>query len=246
MSGTPTDYRPKRAAVRPSFDPKTQPWEIGDDRFGHLPPDTLNTDFVRMVLAGNLERELALPNEAAFKYPGRDGPPVEAAVLVPLVMRPEGLTVLLTQRTDHLHDHAGQVSFPGGRVEHDDAGYVATALRETQEETGLDPKYIEVIGQLPRYYTGTGFAITPVTGLVQSGFSLDPDPFEVAQVFEVPLTHVTNPLSYRLHRAALPDGIVRQYYSVMWQNFFIWGATAAMIRGMYQILAESFSSSSRL
>ncbi len=245
MAATPPVGRLRRVPVKPLFDPKAQPWEPAHDRFGRIPVQDLQPDFIRQVLGKNIEQPLDLPNEAAILYPGRDGDPVEAAVLVPLVLREEGLTVLLTQRTDHLHDHAGQVSFPGGRVEDTDDGAVATALRETHEETGLAAHHVDVLGTLPRYYTGTGFAITPITSFVRPGFSLSPDSFEVAHVFEVPLSFLTDPVNYRLHRAVLPDGRVRQYYSVPWQEFFIWGATAAMLRGMYQILAEAFSSSSR-
>lgn len=246
MAATPpSDRRPRRAPVRPQFDPKTQPWTTAHDHFGLVPGSALNAGFVRSVLGRNIERALDIPNEAAILYPGREGTPVEAAVLVPMVLREEGLTVLLTKRTDHLHDHAGQISFPGGRVEEHDEHPVATALRETHEETGLAPHHIDVIGTLPRYFTGTGFAITPVTGLVQPEFSLAPDAFEVAEVFEVPLAFLTNPKNYRVHRADLPDGRVRQYYSVPWHDYFIWGATAGMLRGMYQILAEAFSSSNR-
>lgn len=231
--------------MRPPFDPKSQPWEPAGKRFGIVPPNALDPDFVRAVLGKTIERPLDLPNETLNRYPGREGLAIEAAVLVPMVMRESGLTVLLTQRTDHLHDHAGQVSFPGGRVEPDDDGPTATALRETEEETGLAPDHVDVIGRLPRYFTGTGYAITPVTGLVRPGFALAPDDFEVAHVFEVPLGFLTDYRNYRLHRANLPDGSTRQYYSVPWEGFFIWGATAAMLRGMYQILAEAFSSNNR-
>lgn len=231
--------------MRPTFDPKSQPWEPSGERFGVVPPAALDPDFVRAVLGKTIERRLELPNEAANRYPGREGLAIEAAVLVPMVMRDTGLTVLLTQRTDHLHDHAGQVSFPGGRVEPHDTGPAATALRETEEETGLAPDYVDVIGRLPRYFTGTGYAITPVTALVRPGFALTPDEFEVAHIFEVPLSFLTDHRNYHFHRAQLPDGSTRQYYSVPWEGFFIWGATAAMLRGMYQILAEAFSESRR-
>ena len=160
-------------------------------------------------------------------------------MLVPLVMRPEGVTVLLTQRTAHLNDHAGQISFPGGRIENTDADAVDAALRETEEETGLSRTFIDVLGSLPRYLTSSGFAINPVTALVRPGFSLSPDTFEVAEIFEVPLSFLTNPANYRLHRATLSDGTHRQYYSAPWGHFFIWGATAAMLRGMCQILSEA-------
>jgi 8-oxo-dGTP pyrophosphatase MutT (NUDIX family) len=156
-------------------------------------------------------------------------------------MRPEGLTVLLTQRTAHLNDHAGQISFPGGRVEASDVDVRATALRETEEETGLSRSFVECLGGLPRYITGTGFSVSPVTALVQPGFTLSPDAFEVAEVFEVPLSFLTDTANYRFHQVKLADGAQRQYYSVPWKQFFIWGATAAMLLGMCQILSEAAS-----
>lgn len=235
----------KRARTRLTFDPKAAPWSAPVDRFGLVPPDALQPDFIRTVLGRAIEQPLDLPDEFASRYQTLNPKAIEAAVLVPLVLRESGFTVLLTQRTDHLYDHAGQVSFPGGRVEHTDENPIATALRETHEETGLAPEHIDVLGRLPRYYTGTGFAITPVTGLVRPTFTLAPDEFEVAEVFEVPLTFLTDPANYRLHRANLPDGSERQYYSVPFDKYFIWGATAAMLRGMYQVLAEAFSSSRR-
>ena len=125
--------------------------------------------------------------------PRSDSPLTPAAVLVPLVMRDAGLHVLLTQRTEHLNDHAGQVSFPGGRREESDAGSVATALRETREEIGLAEDFIEVVGLLDDYETGTGFRITPVVSFVSEGFTLNLDSFEVADAFEVPLDYLFNP-----------------------------------------------------
>ena len=245
MTGDQSTFRANRRQVRPSFDPKAAPWSAPIDRYGIIPQDALHPEFVRNVFGRTIERMLDLPDEFATRYQTLNPQATEAAVLVPMVLRESGLTVLLTQRTDHLYDHAGQVSFPGGRVEQTDASPIATALRETHEETGLAPEHIDVLGSLPRYYTGTGFAITPVTALVRPTFTLAPDEFEVAEVFEVPLAFVTNPSNYRLHRASLPDGSERQYYSIPFEQYFIWGATAAMLRGMYQVLAEAFSSSRR-
>ena len=241
MSHSPTNEstRIRRSPMRPAFDPQTQPWVPCTSTFGAVPADRLTPDSLRRVLAAQIQRPLDIPDESVRRYPGREGTPVEAAVLVPLVMRPEGVTVLLTQRTAHLNDHAGQIRFPGGRIEHTDANVVDAALRETEEETGLSRTFIEVLGSLPRYLTSSGFAINPVTALVSPGFSLSPDTFEVAEIFEVPLSFLTNPANYRLHRATLSDGTHRQYYSAPWGHFFIWGATAAMLRGMCQILSEA-------
>ena len=234
-----------RARRRPPFDPKTQPWQPASNDLGAVPAHALHAGFLRDVLSRSITEPLHLPDAFATRYAEVNAQAIEAAVLVPMVMREAGLTVLLTQRTDHLHDHAGQISFPGGRVESSDADVIATALRETQEETGLAAQHIHVLGSLPRYYTGTGFAVTPVTGLVSPSFTLSPDEFEVAEVFEVPLSFITEPGNYRLHQAEFPDGSVRHYYSVPWQNYFIWGATAAMLHGLYQVLALAFSASNR-
>lgn len=240
MSSDNTDQqRPRRPPVRPSFDPMSQPWSPSALPFGAVPVHRLTPPALRNVLRGSIQRPLDIPNESLIRMPGREGPPVEAAVLVPIVQRAEGLTVLLTQRSAHLNDHAGQISFPGGRVESTDVDAQATALRETEEETGLSRAYIECLGGLPRYVTGTGFAVSPITALVRPGFALSPDTFEVAEIFEVPLSFLTDPANYRFHRAELADGRVRQYYSIPWKQYFIWGATAAMLLGMCQILSEA-------
>ncbi|MCD8505592.1 MAG: CoA pyrophosphatase [Burkholderiaceae bacterium] len=244
MSDKPITSR-SRPSVQLTFDPQAAPWSAPIDRYGAVPHEALHPEFVRTVLGRSIEQNLDLPDEFAVRYRTVNPQAIEAAVLVPLVLRESGFTVLLTRRTDHLHDHAGQVSFPGGRVEHTDASPIATALRETHEETGLAPEHVDVLGSLPRYYTGTGFAVTPITGLVRPTFTLAPDEFEVAEVFEVPLGFLMDSSNYRLHRASLPDGSERQYYSIPYEKYFIWGATAAMLRGMYQVLAEAFSSSRR-
>lgn len=159
-----------------------------------------------------------------------------AAVLVPLVLRPEGMTVLLTQRTDHLRDHAGQVSFPGGRYEAADGNLVTTALREAEEEVGLILAQIEVIGTLPDYDTGTGFVVSPVVGLVTPPFDLKLDTFEVADVFEPPLAFLMNPSNHQRHRYESPQK-KRQFWAMPWQGHYIWGATAGMIVSLYQSLS---------
>ncbi|MGM9480533.1 CoA pyrophosphatase [Roseateles sp. NT4] len=168
--------------------------------------------------------------------------PAGAAVLIPLVQREAGLNLLLTRRTDHLRDHAGQISFPGGRVEPEDDGPVATALRETEEEIGLSRQHIEVIGQLPVYSTVTAFQVTPVVGLVEPGFTLKLDDFEVAEAFEVPLAFLMNPAHHRHHRFEFA-GTERRFLSMPWQGvereYFIWGATAAMLRNFYRLLSDA-------
>ena len=165
-----------------------------------------------------------------------------AAVLVPLVERPEGLTVLLTKRTDHLYDHAGQISFPGGRVEPDDENAIATALRETEEEIGVGPEHIEIVGEIDTYMTGTGFSITPVVGFVSPDYTLQIDEFEVAEVFEVPLAFVMDPDNHE-RRSAVYKGVERHFYVLPYEDRYIWGATAGMLvslhaRVMWPVLVE--------
>lgn len=165
--------------------------------------------------------------------------PAHASVLIPLVVRDE-LSVLLTRRTEHLRDHAGQISFPGGRAEPHDADPAATALREAEEEVGLPHEHVEVIGSLPIYKTVTAFMVTPVVGLVRPGFELRPDPFEVADVFEVPLSFLMQPANHQRHVFEFA-GERREFFSMPWQHaeqrYFIWGATAAMLRNLYRFLS---------
>lgn len=158
-----------------------------------------------------------------------------AAVLFPIVVRDTGHTVMLTQRTAHLRDHAGQISFPGGRVEAEDLSPTHTALRETEEEVGLSRERVEILGFLPEYRTGTGFRVTPVVGLVHPPFELQPDPFEVAEVFEVPLAFLLDPGNHQRHEMHY-RGALRQYFAMPYGDYFIWGATAGMIRSLSERL----------
>lgn len=159
-----------------------------------------------------------------------------AAVLMPIVMRIEGPTLLFTQRTAHLTDHAGQVSFPGGRVEASDVSPVDTALRETEEEIGLDRRHVEVLGSLPDYRTGTGFRVTPVVAVVHPPFELRADPFEVAEIFEVPLAFLMDGMNHQKRTFEIPDGARRTFYTMPYDRFFIWGATAGMLRNLFHFL----------
>jgi 8-oxo-dGTP pyrophosphatase MutT (NUDIX family) len=161
-----------------------------------------------------------------------------ASVLVPIVNHASGLTLLLTQRTTHLTDHAGQISFPGGRREPEDASVQVTALRETEEEIGLHRDRVDVLGVLPDYITGTGFQVTPVVGWIEPGFSLSADPFEVADVFEVPLDFLLDPNNHQLKNVVW-QGHERQYYVMPYADRYIWGATAGMLRSLYHALAPS-------
>jgi 8-oxo-dGTP pyrophosphatase MutT (NUDIX family) len=168
--------------------------------------------------------------------PNSDKPLTAAAVLVPLIERPEGMTVLLTKRTDHLHDHAGQVSFPGGKVDPADADAAAAALREAEEEVGLPRHKVDLVGQLDIYVTRTGFEVTPWVGLVMPPFDLKLDAFEVAEVFEVPLAFFLDPANRR-RESRVWQGQERFFYVYPWPGYYIWGATAGMLNNLAEVLA---------
>ena len=222
----------------PIVDPRAVPVVGRDD---HLRP----VDVARLAPEA-LRRRFAAPPPWQVEIPGDgrlvDREPSAASVLLPLVRRDGMPHVLLTMRTDHLKDHAGQISFPGGRAEPQDADATATALRETEEEVGLSRRHIEVIGALPTYTTVTNFVVTPVVALVEPGFELKPDPFEVAEVFEVPLAFLMTPAHHQRHAYEWQGGR-REFLSMPWRptpdadDYFIWGATAAMLRNFYRFLS---------
>ena len=167
----------------------------------------------------------------------QQGVPVTlASVLIPIVMHEGKPTLLFTQRAAHLTNHAGQVSFPGGRMERSDTSPVETALREAEEEIRLMRRQVEVIGTLPEYFTGTGYRVTPVVCLVVPPVSLRADPDEVAEIFEVPLAFLMDGLNHQLRSIDLPDGYRRTFYAMPYERFFIWGATAAMLRNLFHFL----------
>jgi len=163
---------------------------------------------------------------------------VPAAVLVPIVDRAEGLTVLFTQRTELLRKHSGQVSFPGGRTEPGDASPEFTALREAREEIGLPPERVEVLARLSDYLVRTGFRVTPVVGLLTPPLALEPDRREVAEVFEVPLAFLLDPRNHRRETRVL-NGREVGFYVVDHGARRIWGATAGMLINLYRQLAAA-------
>ncbi len=230
----------------PNFDPRKVP-VVGID--SHLPavlPDQLRADMLKQRFMFPPSWEVEVHAEPKFA----DRQPMHASVLVPIVMRDQPM-VLLTERTAHLSTHSGQIAFPGGKADEGDADAAATALREAQEEVGLDPSYAQVLGSLPVYVTGTSFIITPVVALVQPNFTLMPNAMEVADVFEVPLAFLMNPANHRRH-AFEWAGARREWFSMPYMDHqgkaieqgtvqgterFIWGATAGMLRNFYRFLA---------
>ncbi|MBY4597030.1 CoA pyrophosphatase [bacterium BD-1] len=235
----------------PNFDPRRVPVTGIDAHLPAVPPGRLTSEGLRQRFRSPPDWQPEVRFEPKFE----DRPPAPAAVLVPLVEREGGLSVLLTERTMHLSTHSGQVAFPGGRVDPGDADVVAAALRETDEEVGLTSDFIEIVGQLPIYVTGTQFIVTPVVGLVREGFVLHPNANEVAHAFEVPLAFLMNPAHHRRHRLEW-EGQAREWFSMPYAETlvdpsagesapseqrtverFIWGATAGMLRNFYRFLS---------
>lgn len=185
----------------------------------------------RRALGGGSDRQL----NPGFTPPSTALRP--AAVLVPLIDHPRAMSVLLTQRTPHLAAHAGQISFPGGRIEEHDADEVAAALRETEEEVGLPRARVSIVGRLDNYVTGTGFEITPIVGIVAPPFPLAIDPFEVAEAFEVPLSFVLDRRNHqRVERESA--GRRREFFILPYDGRNIWGATAGILVNLAEVLAE--------
>ncbi|WP_367849568.1 CoA pyrophosphatase [Rhodoferax sp. WC2427] len=223
----------------PNFDPRQVP-VLGHDAHlpavaaAHLLPDALRQRFQSPPVW-----QPEVRSEPRFT----DRAPRQAAVLIPIVLHSlaqGGPTILLTQRTAHMSSHAGQIAFPGGKVDASDADASAAALREAWEEVGLPPEYVQVIGQLPAYVTGTAFIVTPVVALVQPGFTLVHQPEEVADAFEVPLAFLMDPAHHRRHAFAW-EGVQREWFSMPYTDAqgerFIWGATAGMLRNFYRFLS---------
>ena len=226
----------------PSFDPRSIPVLGVDAHLSGVPAQALTPQALRQRFR---HPPIWTPEHSVEKrFSNRE--PALAAVLLPLVMRDE-LTLLLTQRADNMSTHSGQVALPGGRTDATDHDAVDTALREAHEEIGLGREHVEVLGILPTYVTGTAFIITPVVALVQPGFSLQANPAEVADIFEVPLRYLMNPAHHQRHEYEF-DGNIRQWLSMPYtgpvdstdstdsKERYIWGATAGMLRNLYRFL----------
>lgn len=216
------------------FDPRQVPVTMVDTHLPAVPAAVMQAAALRQRFAHPPSWQPELVAEKRFM----DRLPMRAAVLIPLVMRHEP-TVLLTLRTAHLSTHSGQIAFPGGKLDDTDATPEAAALREAHEEIGLNPQLVEILGQLPEYLTGSAFHVTPVVGLVQPDFSLNPNRHEVDDVFEVPLHFLMNPAHHRHHRLHW-QGVQREWLSMPYRRgtheYFIWGATAGMLRNFYRFL----------
>lgn len=219
------------------FDPQKAPVLSIDDHLPAVPLDRMQALALKSRFQSPPMWKPELVQERAYL----DRPVSRAAVLLGLVMRDEPM-VLLTRRTAHLSTHSGQVAFPGGKVDPQDTDVRHTALREAQEEVGLDPKLVQVLGELPIYTTGSAFVITPVVGLVDPRFTAEPNPQEVDQVFEVPLSFLMNPAHHRRH-AHEAEGLRREWFSMPYRQgpheHFIWGATAGMLRNFYGFLSAA-------
>lgn len=214
------------------FDPERLPVDaIGGE--AALPPERLQAAWLRQRLAHPAAWQPELPEDLRERFPTLR----RAAVLVPIVQRPEGLTVLLTQRTAHLNKHAGQISFPGGSAEELDSSPIETALRETEEEIGLARRHVEIVGVLPDHLTASAFLVTPVVGLVTPPFELIAESNEVAEIFEVPLAFLMDGMNHQRMSFELPEGAGRRsFYAMPYERFFIWGATAGMLRNLFHLL----------
>jgi len=233
-------------AATPIFEPESVPHDpafaAAEVRGAAVSPAELRVAAIRQRFASPPAWQPELRADVRMLYPDRV--PRPASVLIPIIVRDDAVCVLLTERTAHLHDHAGQISFPGGRVDEGDADAIATALREAHEEIGLPPDDVDVIGTLPEYLTATAYRVTPVIGLIERPFTPVLDAFEVSEVFEVPLAFLMDPINHERRILQLGD-TGRTFYAMPYatpqraaegRRYFIWGATAAILRNLYRFL----------
>lgn len=223
------------------FDPASQP-VIAAAELPALAPGTLRLPFIRRAFSAHVvwRVEPVFTRYFDLDTSGR-GDITPAAVFIPLLERDGEVHVMFTRRAAHLYNHAGQICFPGGRIEPDDADPIQAALRETWEEVGVEPRFVELLGTQPSFLTSTRYTMTPVIGVLRPGYTLTPDRSEVDEVFEVPLNALLDPALHRLHEIRPKDGMPRHFFSMSWGNYFIWGATAALIRNLYHYLAAAES-----
>jgi 8-oxo-dGTP pyrophosphatase MutT (NUDIX family) len=218
----------------PAFDPQQVPVFQVDAHLQAVPAQHLTAEALQARFANPPVWQPELVRERKFM----DRAPAQAAVLLGLVMRDEP-TVLLTQRPAHMSTHAGQIAFAGGKCDEGDADVAATALREAQEEVGLEPHHVQVLGTLPEYVTGSAFYVTPVVALISPTMTLQLNTYEVSDAFEVPLAYLMNPANHRWHRYEF-EGVTREWLSMPYQDGeqlrFVWGATAGMLRNFYRFL----------
>lgn len=201
----------------------------------HDSPVDVDAGWLRRRFAGGEPVEMLYGDQGID--PERAAARRRASVLVPIVARPEELTVLFTRRTAHLKNHSGQIAFPGGGAEPGDASPEATALRETAEEIGLDPARIELLGRLSDYHTRTGYRVTPVVGFVTPPVELELDAREVDEAFEVPLSFLLDPANHQRHQREF-QGRTVPFYAIPYRDYYIWGATAGMLVNLYRFLAQ--------
>ena len=242
---TPNPQQPADQQVN-ALDPRQIPvWHEATSQVQQqqaLALDRLSLSAVRQRFANPLPWQ---PEQRSELLPWQQ-PPRDAAVLLglqPLQQAPDQLRVLLTQRTEHLKSHAGQIAFPGGKIDPDDADAVAAALREAEEEVGLPVEGVQVLGKLPSYMTGTGYRVTPVVGILSPDVNLLPNPNEVAEVFTVPLPFLMDPRHHRKHQWQPAPDHRREWFSMPYQEAdtgierYIWGVTAGILRDFYRFLA---------
>ncbi len=219
----------------PAFDPQQVPVFQVDTHLDAVPVHHLTPQALQARFANPPQWQPELVRERKFM----DRHPAQAAVLLGIVMRDEP-TVLLTQRPSHMSTHAGQIAFAGGKCDETDADVAATALREAQEEVGLDAHHVQVLGTLPEYVTGSAFYVTPVVALISPAMTLNINTHEVSDAFEVPLAFLMNPAHHRWHRYEF-EGVTREWLSMPYQDDhqlrFVWGATAGMLRNFYRFLS---------
>lgn len=226
---------------RNSFNPATQP-TLGFCDLEPLNPNILSLDFVRAAFSvqDQIQWQIEPRYAHAFVQRFEDEPSsIRSAVCVAIVERDSEPHIIFILRADELSHHAGQVSFPGGRVDQTDASAVAAALRETHEEVGIEPRYLEPLAEQPIFLTSTRFAMRPVISMVRPGYQLQANPDEVAEIFSVPLAQLMDPQQHRIHRLPYYNAQEAVYFSIDWEGRCIWGATAAVVRNLYHYLSAA-------